>query len=165
MGPRQKCVLLATAVALTLPITPVLAQEESPTVPATIEPTPEPTTPATTEVPTVAPEQRPLISGKRLNGLLTLVVIFGIALLALMVFRKLGDEAHSRPVIAGMVLVMVVVAVIILGVSGKITEEGLSAILAAIVGYAAGRTTPETRPPADTRLPEGNRAEGKSAEV
>ncbi len=41
--------------------------------------------------------------------------------------------------IEGMVLVLVVLAVIILGVTEKIGQEGLVSVLAAIAGYAAGK--------------------------
>ncbi|WP_278234642.1 hypothetical protein [Isoptericola sp. AK164] len=49
-----------------------------------------------------------------------------------------GDGTY-RSQIEGMVLVMVVLAVILLGVTDKIGSDGLVSVLAAIVGYTVGR--------------------------
>ncbi len=111
----------------------VLAQEESPT------PAPEPETQLVT----------PLIEGTDLLYLLIVVSGLALMLLAWMVWvtRKgnTGDRETHIVMIHGMVLVTVVVAVILLGVSGKITEEGLATILAAIVGFAAGKSSESAR--------------------
>lgn len=51
-----------------------------------------------------------------------------------------------KVLIEGMVLAMAVVAIVVLGASAKLTSEGLVSVLAAIVGYAAGRSSiPPTR--------------------
>lgn len=49
------------------------------------------------------------------------------------------DKLFSRQLIEGMVLSIVVIAILVLGAAGRITQEGLVSVLAAIVGYAAGR--------------------------
>jgi hypothetical protein len=72
-----------------------------------------------------------------------------MGLLALMVLvrRGGGDNAQEgmfRCQIEGMILMMVVVAVILLGVTEKIGQEGLVSVLAAITGYAVGRAVSET---------------------
>jgi len=93
---------------------------------------------------------QPLIEGRDL--LVLLIVVSGLALLLLawMVWispklENAGDGSTYVTMIQGMVLVTVVVAVILLGVSGKITEEGLSTILAAIVGFAVGKSAESVR--------------------
>jgi hypothetical protein len=50
--------------------------------------------------------------------------------------RKIG---HFRRQIEGLILVMVVLAIILLGVTDKIGSDGLVSVLAAIVGYTIGR--------------------------
>ena len=50
-----------------------------------------------------------------------------------------GKNPDFRFQIEGMVLVLVVLAVIILGVTEQIGQEGLVSVLAAIAGYAAGK--------------------------
>jgi hypothetical protein len=100
------------------------------------------------ETPTPAPTpELPLIQDVSLFVLLLVVVILGVFLLALIALRISGTQTKNhvqyRPLIEGMVLVMVVVCLTILGVAGKITAEGLASVLAAIVGYAVGRNVGE----------------------
>ncbi|PKB78677.1 MAG: hypothetical protein BZY88_17200 [SAR202 cluster bacterium Io17-Chloro-G9] len=91
---------------------------------------------------------KPLIDGQSLLILLLVVVVLGILLLTIMVVgRIIGEllgatmnQSAFRQQIEGMVLVMVIVAVILLGVTEKIGEEGLVSVLAAIAGYAIGRS-------------------------
>jgi hypothetical protein len=88
----------------------------------------------------------PLITGDNLLILLIVVVAGAMILLGLMAYATLvrevtGNREEFLPLVQGMVLVTVVVAVILLGISGKVTEEGLATILAAIVGFAVGRAT------------------------
>ncbi len=45
-----------------------------------------------------------------------------------------------RSLVEGLVLTWVVIALIALGAAGKVTQEGIVSVLAAMVGYAAGRT-------------------------
>jgi uncharacterized membrane protein YgcG len=110
-----------------------------------------------TPTPTIVTEEQPLITGDTLFFLLLAVAGLAILLLGLIVWRigrspaPTGGNDLYKPLIEGMVLVMVVVAVIILGVAGKLTQEGLASILAAIVGYAVGRaagTATGSAPPA-----------------
>lgn len=89
-------------------------------------------------------ETRPLVTGWSLFALLVVVVVSGTVLLLTTVVRtspSRGGAGPFRSQVEGMVLSMVVVAVIILGVTGKLTDEGLASVLAAIVGYAVGRST------------------------
>lgn len=55
--------------------------------------------------------------------------------------ERKAQELTYRRQIEGMVLIMVIVAIILLGISEKVSDEGLISVLAAIVGYAAGRAT------------------------
>jgi len=87
-----------------------------------------------------------LIDGQALVLLLGLIVSSAVFLLAIMVYGRLGQQQPSmeglfRQQIEGLVLVLVVVAVIVLGVTEKIGDQGLVSILAAIAGYAVGRGT------------------------
>ena len=45
----------------------------------------------------------------------------------------------SHTLVEGLVLTFVVIALVALGAAGKITQEGIVSVLAAMVGYAAGR--------------------------
>lgn len=49
-----------------------------------------------------------------------------------------------RQLIEGMVLSVVIIAILVLGSTGRVTQEGLVSVLAAIVGYAAGRASSST---------------------
>ena len=92
--------------------------------------------------------EQPLVTSDNLFTLLLVVVGAAAALLAFMVGAKLWsdlngvskDEMGFWHQIEAMVLIMVIVAVIILGISDKVDQEGLVAILAAIAGYGAGRS-------------------------
>jgi hypothetical protein len=106
----------------------------------------------------------PLIKGSDLLILLIVVVAAAMILLGFMVYaavvrKSSGSGEEYLPLIQGMVLVTVVVAVILLGISGKITAEGLATILAAVVGFAVGQaatsmtTTPTTTTPRATGAP------------
>ena len=46
-----------------------------------------------------------------------------------------------RYLVEGLVMSFVVIALVALGAAGKITQEGIVSVLAAMVGYAAGRAT------------------------
>ena len=119
----------------------------------------------------VSPDQPlvPLLEGDDLLLLLIVVVALAMVLLALIVFTvgrsakmNAGDREAYLPLVQGMVLVTVVVAVILLGISGKLTAEGLASILAAIVGFAVGRAT--SAPPADKAAAEKAAAERAAQE-
>lgn len=45
-----------------------------------------------------------------------------------------------KVLIEGLVLALAIIAIVVLGASAKLTSEGLVSVLAAIVGYAAGRS-------------------------
>jgi hypothetical protein len=69
--------------------------------------------------------------------LMGLLVVFALGIkkkLSLELIGRLG-----RPALEGIALVMVVVAVIILGGQGVLKEQGIIAILSAIVGFLLGR--------------------------
>ena len=55
--------------------------------------------------------------------------------------ERKDQELTYRRQIEGMVLILVIVAIIILGITEKISDQGLVSVLAAIVGYALGRAT------------------------
>lgn len=88
-------------------------------------------------------EDQSLVTGANLFWLLVVVVLCGTTLLFMTVLRTRPSHAGPGPFrsqVEGMVLSMVVIAVIVLGVTGKLTDEGLASVLAAIVGYAVGRS-------------------------
>lgn len=60
--------------------------------------------------------------------------------------QQKGSEPSFKHQIEGMVLILVIVAIIILGITEKIGDQGLVSVLAAIVGYAVGRATTEKAP-------------------
>lgn len=81
--------------------------------------------------------------------LLLAVIVGAVLLLATMVrsYRALSGpqrEGDYRRQVEGLVLLMVVVSITILGVTGKITPEGLTAVLGAITGYAIGQARGST---------------------
>jgi hypothetical protein len=102
-----------------------------------------------TEPPPVIESPSAPLSGWDLYVVVFVVVLPAAILLLLMVMsegRGLAKGGMSdkqtfdfRPQIEGMVLVMVVLAVILLGVTDKIGSDGLISVLAAIVGYTVGR--------------------------
>lgn len=55
--------------------------------------------------------------------------------------ERKAQELTYRRQIEGMILIMVIVAIILLGITEKVSDEGLISVLAAIVGYCAGRAT------------------------
>jgi hypothetical protein len=88
------------------------------------------------------------LSGGDLWSVIIGTVLLPMSLLVIMVIRTRHDDngvRHESTVspfrnqIEGMVLVMVVLAVILLGVTDKIGSDGLVSVLAAIVGYTLGR--------------------------
>jgi hypothetical protein len=87
------------------------------------------------------------LSGFDLWFVVGLAVVPAMILLGLMVrgssrgkgAPSKGIASNYRSQIEGMVLVMVVLAVILLGVTDKIGSDGLVSVLAAIVGYTIGR--------------------------
>lgn len=92
----------------------------------------------------------PLITGMNLFWLVFAVSLGGMVLLALMVVvrgkvGRAGDEEQQarattyKRQVEGMILIMVIVAIILLGISEKIGDQGLVSVLAAIVGYAVAR--------------------------
>jgi len=94
----------------------------------------------------------PLIAGSNLFWLVLLLSLTGMALLGLMVYvgratAAVGDEARQAQArtykrqVEGMILIMVIVAIILLGITEKVTDQGLVSVLAAIVGYAVARAT------------------------
>lgn len=107
----------------------------------------------TPEVVSVVPSSP--LTGLDLFVVVVLTVVPATALLTLMVLKvgtKNGQRAsvdesaeaaraagNFRSQIEGMILVMVVLAVILLGVTDKIGSDGLVSVLAAIVGYTVGR--------------------------
>ncbi len=96
----------------------------------------------TSEVKLPEPKDRPLLEDDDLFWLLVIVVIGELLVLGWMVvwitLNQGKNEAYRRQIEA-MVLLGVVVAIIVLGVTGKIGDEGLVSVLAAIVGYTLGR--------------------------
>lgn len=81
-----------------------------------------------------------LIKGGNLLGLLAILVVGEVALLGVMVLRHSGENTESfREQVEALVLLGVVVAVIVLGVTEQIGDEGLVSVLTAIVGYTLGR--------------------------
>jgi len=102
-----------------------------------------------------------LITGDSLLVVVLFISVGGMALLGSMVFLKAvetclrarrkagGGEEQTAPdkeaeltyrrQVEGMVLIMVIVALILLGLSEKISDEGVISVLAAVVGYTVGR--------------------------
>lgn len=118
---QRGAVWLLLFIVVVLQSSVAAAQEDEPT--ATPAPTPE----------------LPLIQDVSLFVLLLVVVSLGVFLLALIAWRISREKMRNspvpyRPLIEGMVLVMVLVSLTILGVTGKVTQEGLASVLAAIVG-------------------------------
>lgn len=122
----------------------------------------------TTEAPTAQQLQAaPLLDSDALQLILVVLITGAVAVLAgILIARtierwqsyELAKSAHpsltpdqlaeffdarlfSRTVVEGLVLSMVVITLVILAVTGKVTNEGTVSVLAAIIGYAAGRAT------------------------
>jgi IPT/TIG domain len=111
-----------------------------------------------------AEPSRPL-EGTDLYVVVAVVVGAPTILLGLMVWfgrhggRRTRGQAEADQYgrqIEGMVLIMVILAVILLGVTDKIGSDGLISVLAAIVGYAVGRGVSERQgqPPAPPQPPQ-----------
>lgn len=97
--------------------------------------------------------------------LLFTVIVGAVLLLGVMVFAYSGlaggqRESNYRRQVEGLVLLMVVVSISILGVTGKITPEGLTAVLGAITGYAIGQARSSLGQPPGT--PSGDQLQGPS---
>lgn len=112
-------------------------------------------------------EANPLIKAGDLRAILT-VLIIGVVLVLILIlgeraFERIraekllgvaktsinpqelaevleGGRNFTRTIVEGVVLTMVVIALVILAVTGKVTPGSVS-VLAAIIGYAAGRAT------------------------
>lgn len=95
-------------------------------------------------------QQVPLISQASLQWILILTVVVGATvLLTLIVVSGKSDDPAGRfqmPTEA-LILLTVIIAVIILGVTGKIGSDGLISVLAAIVGWTAARAGRSNEPP------------------
>ncbi len=93
--------------------------------------------------------EQPLVEAGKLTLLLALAIAGVLMLLGLMVWVRYRGTSNGidglpfRRQIEGMVLVMVVLAVIILGVTEKIGQEGLVSVLAAIAGYSITKAAGE----------------------
>ena len=89
-----------------------------------------------------------LLSGFQITVLVVFAFGMGAALLALMIFRVGTYAASTGGIFArqieALVLLMVIVALVILGVSQLIDEQGIVSILAAIAGYGVGRASVTT---------------------
>lgn len=89
---------------------------------------------------------KPLIGESSLIVLLTVIALAAVGLLAYVAHHwtkrasdSSGTEVIPQMLIEGLVLSLAIVAIVVLGVSAKLTSEGLVSVLAGIVGYAAGR--------------------------
>jgi hypothetical protein len=105
-----------------------------------------------------AERSRPVISDGGLILLLGVIAVGTIVFLGFIAYQWAaaahGERTGTNPVanlaqlvlvipqvlVEGMVLSLAIVAIVILGASAKLTSEGLVSVLAAIVGYAAGRS-------------------------
>jgi hypothetical protein len=98
-----------------------------------------------------ASTRRPLITDWQLFSIL-LIIVVGTGLLLMTLARRPrtaadagagegGNYQYTRRLIEGLVLTEVLVAVIILGVTGKVSSEGVISVLAAITGYAIGKSS------------------------
>lgn len=86
-------------------------------------------------------------SGERSGALAPLPLLDGLDGKSLLEAIKMENTSYQRRLgvfrwmVEGMVMSFVVVTVLALGASGKISDEGIVSILAALVGYAAGRVS------------------------
>lgn len=89
--------------------------------------------------PTTAEERaaQPLLQNGVLFWLLVVVIVASGAVIAYIVLR--GKDRDLAVQTQAVVYVAVIIAIIILGITGKVTSEGLIAVLAAIVGWEAAR--------------------------
>lgn len=105
-----------------------------------------------------AERAKPVISDGGLIMLLGVIAVMVVLFLAFIAYQwasaARGDRTAANPVanlaqmvmvipqvlVEGMVLSLAIIAIVILGASAKLTSEGLVSVLAAIVGYAAGRS-------------------------
>lgn len=99
---------------------------------------------------TIDVQALPLIDQESLQLILMTVVIVSALVLAGLIFASSlsSKEAFEKPTEA-LVLLAVITAVIILGVTGKIGSDGLISVLAAIVGWTAGRAGGSVRKPVE----------------
>lgn len=89
---------------------------------------------------TDAPESVPLLDGTGLAVIMGLVIIAS-ALVIVWLVQEEKVKKDVRRQTEAMVLVAVIIAVIILGLTAKIGGDGLISVLAAVVGWTAGRAT------------------------
>jgi uncharacterized membrane protein YgcG len=158
---------LAAAISLAM-VAGVSGQHDSPPNPGTESGVAQVRTPTPTATPVVTPppdpgpkvveeKSEPLITGDRVFWLVmaSLLAAWSILLGLLGLFwwamrweegQTSGLERLGRPAIEGITLVMVVVAVIILGIQAVIGDQGVVAILSAIVGYTLGRAAGRGQP-------------------
>ena len=72
--------------------------------------------------------------------LLTVIVVTAMVLMVLM-FKAASGNADVKKQTEAMILVGVIIAIILLGVTGKVGSDGLVSVLAGIVGWTAARAT------------------------
>jgi hypothetical protein len=112
-------------------------------------------------------QQVPLISQASLQWILILTVVVGAAVLLTLIVvssRSSNPPASFQMPTEALILLTVIIAVIILGVTGKIGSDGLISVLAAIVGWTAARASrPNDTPAAKDEASEA-KADGEQIE-
>jgi hypothetical protein len=91
---------------------------------------------ATLGVPSTAGGEA-LLDGDALTDIMILVIMAAAVALVYIVRRGPGDDVSRQT--EAIVLLAVVIAVIILGITAKISGDGLISVLSAIIGWTAGR--------------------------
>jgi hypothetical protein len=83
-------------------------------------------------------QTRPLLTEEKLTVIVLTMIISSTLILALLMYRvKPGIDVRKQT--EAMILVAVITAIIILGVTAKIGSDGLISVLAAILGWTAAR--------------------------
>jgi hypothetical protein len=88
----------------------------------------------------LAPQDAPLLGGRSLYQIVVYIIVAAAAALVGVVVAKAFGKDVSKETEA-IVLLAVVIAVVILGVTAKISGDGLISVLSAIIGWSAGRAT------------------------
>ncbi len=89
-------------------------------------------------------QAEPLLEKFTLTIILLAVIVVTAMVLMVLMFKAASGNADVKKQTEAMILVGVIIAIILLGVTGKIGSDGLVSVLAGIVGWTAARATATT---------------------
>jgi hypothetical protein len=86
-------------------------------------------------------QAEPLLERTTLTIILLAVILVTALVLMYLMYKAASGNADVKKQTEAMILVGVIIAIILLGVTGKVGSDGLVSVLAGIVGWTAARAT------------------------